>query len=130
MSAYSPTEADFTLENFRFASGESLPALRQHYLTLGEAKRDAQGRIVNAVMLLHNTTGSARSWLLPELGGHLFGPGQPLDIARHFIVMPDAIGFGRSAKPSEGMRARFPRYRYHDIVVAQHRLLTEALGGV
>jgi len=128
MSSYSAVDADFIIENFRFRSGESLPTLRQHYLTLGEAKRDADGRVTNAVLLLHNTTGSGKSWLLPELAGELFGPGQPLDATQYFIVMPDAIGFGQSSKPSDELRARFPHYRYHDIVVAQHRLLTEGLG--
>ena len=128
MSSYNAVEADFIIDDFRFRGGGSLPALRQHYLTLGEAERGADGHITNAVLLLHNTTGSSKSWLLPELADELFGPGQPLDIARHFIVMPDAIGFGRSSKPSDGLRARFPRYRYHDIVVAQHRLLSDGLG--
>jgi len=128
MHASSAAEADFIIENFAFASGETLPRLKQHYLTLGNPQRDTSGRISNAVLLLHNTTGSSKSWLLPELAGQLFGPGQPLDAETHFIVMPDAIGFGQSSKPSEGLRARFPHYRYHDIVVAQHRLLTEALG--
>jgi len=119
-----PVEADFVIENFRFTSGETLPDLRQHYLTLGTPRHNAQGRIANAALLLHNTTGTAKSFLLPELAGELFGPGQPLDIAEHFLVMPDAIGFGQSSKPSDGLRARFPHYRYRDIVEAQHRLLT------
>lgn len=127
MSSYSPAEADFILENFRFRNGEQLSGLRQHYLTLGEPRHDAQGRITNAVLLLHNTTGSSKSWLGPDLGGELFGPGQPLDIAEYFIVMPDAIGFGQSSKPSDGLRAKFPQYRYQDIVEAQYRLLTEHL---
>lgn len=127
MPSYNAVEADFIIENFRFRSGESLPTLRQHYLTLGEAKRDADGGITNAVLLLHNTTGSSKSWLMPELSAELFGPSQPLDLATYFIVMPDAIGFGQSSKPSDGLRTRFPHYRYHDIVVAQHRLLTEEL---
>jgi homoserine O-acetyltransferase/O-succinyltransferase len=121
-------EADFIISNFAFASGETLPELRQHYLTLGTPRRDSAGRIVNAVLLLHNTTGSAKEWLAPGLGGELFGPGQPLDAAHWFLVMPDCIGFGGSSKPSNGLRARFPRYRYHDMVAAQHRLLTEGLG--
>jgi homoserine O-acetyltransferase/O-succinyltransferase len=123
-----PQEADFIISNFAFASGDELPELRQHYLTLGTPRRDAAGKIVNAVLLLHNTTGSAREWLGPALGGELFGPGQPLDAARWFLIMPDCIGFGGSSKPSNGLRARFPRYRYHDMVAAQHRLITEGLG--
>lgn len=121
-------EADHVIADFRFASGEVLPELRQHYLTLGTPRHDDAGRITNAVLLLHNTTGSAKGWLEPGLAGELFGAGQPLDAARYFLVMPDAIGFGGSSKPSNGLRARFPHYRYGDIVAAQHRLLTEGLG--
>jgi homoserine O-acetyltransferase len=126
--AGSAQEADFVIRDFGFASRERLPELRQHYLTLGAPRHDAQGRISNAVLLLHNTTGAAEVWLGGDLGGALFGPGQPLDASRLFIVMPDCIGFGGSSKPSDGLRARFPRYRYADLVSAQHRLLTEHLG--
>ena len=121
-------ETDFIIENFRFGSGETLAELRLHYLTLGAPRRDARGAVGNAVLLLHNTTGSARSWLTPSLADALFAPGQPLDAARHFIVMPDAIGFGQSSKPSDGLRTRFPSYRYADIVRAHHRLVTNGLG--
>ena len=120
-------EADFILKDFRFASGEVLPELRQHYLTLGTPQSDAAGRVMNAVLLIHNTTGTAKTWLEPALAGELFGPGQPLDAARHFLIVPDIIGFGRSSKPSDGLRARFPHYRLHDVAVAQHRLVTEGL---
>ena len=78
--------------------------------------------------MLHNTTGSSQEWLASNLAGELFGPGQPLDASKYFLVIPDAIGFGSSSKPSDGLRARFPRYRYPDVVAAQHRLLTEGLG--
>lgn len=128
MLASVPNEHDFVIKDFVFESGETLPELRQHYLTLGTPRHDAQGRISNAVLLLHNTTGSSKGWLAPELAGELFGPGQPLDTTRFFLIMPDAIGFGGSSKPSNGLRARFPRYRYCDMVAAQHRLLTEELG--
>ena len=128
MQALKPQADDFTIENFTFQSGEQLPALRQHFLTLGEPRRNQDGAICNAVLLLHNTTGSSEGWLSSNLAGELFGPGQPLDASEHFLVMPDAIGFGRSSKPSDGLRARFPRYRYQDMVHAQHRLLTERLG--
>jgi homoserine O-acetyltransferase len=128
MPVPSPREGDFAIPNFRFASGEELPELRQHYRLLGEPQRGAGGAITNAVLLLHNTTGDSKSWFTPELGGELFGPGQPLDASRYFVVMPDSIGFGGSSKPSNGLRARFPQYRYADIIVAQHRLLTEGLG--
>ena len=111
---------DFILKNFRFASGETLSELRQHYITLGTPRADA-------VLLIHNTTGTAKSWLEPALANELFGPGQPLDAARHFLIIPDIIGFGGSSKPSDGLRARFPQYRLHDVAVAQHRLVTEGL---
>lgn len=114
-------EADFIIRNFRFKSGETLPELRQHYLTLGDPKSPA-------VLLIHNTTGTAKTWLEPGLANELFGPGQPLDADKYFIVIPDIIGFGKSSKPSDGLRARFPHYRLHDVAVAQHRLVTEGLG--
>ncbi len=120
-------ESDFIIRDFRFASGETLPELRQHYITLGTPKTDAGGRISNAVLLIHNTTGTAKTWLEPALADELFAPGQPLDAARYFFIVPDIIGFGRSSKPSDGLRARFPHYRLHDVAVAQHRLVTEGL---
>jgi homoserine O-acetyltransferase len=120
-------EADFILRDFRFASGETLPELRQHYFTLGTPQTGAAGHISNAVLLIHNTTGTAKTWREPSLANELFASGQPLDAARHFIVIPDIIGFGGSSKPSDGLRARFPHYRLHDVVVAHHRLLTEGL---
>ena len=123
-----PLERDFVLKDFRFASGQVLPELRQHYLTLGEPRKNAAGEVENAVLLVHNTGGSARIWLEPGLAGELFGAGQPLDAGRYFLIIPDCIGFGRSSKPSDGLRARFPNYRLHDIVAAQHRLVTEGLG--
>jgi homoserine O-acetyltransferase len=128
MPPIEPQESDFIITDFPFQSGERLPELRQHYLTLGSPRRNAQGEIANAVLLLHNTTGSSKGWLAPELAGELFGPGQPLDVSKFHIVMPDAIGFGGSSKPSNGLRGSFPHYRYSDMVAAQHRLLTEGLG--
>ncbi len=121
-------ESDLVLRDFCFASGETLPELRLHYTTLGTPRRDRDGHIDNAVLLLHSTMGSGKSWLLPSLADELFLAGQPLDAAAHFIVLPDAIGHGRSSKPSDGLRARFPRYRYGDVVAAQHRVVTQALG--
>jgi homoserine O-acetyltransferase len=123
-----PRNHDFIIRDFAFQSGEQLPELRQHYMTLGEPRRGPDGAIDNAVLLLHNTTGSSKGWLSADLAGELFGPGQPLDASKYFLIMPDAIGFGGSSKPSDGLRARFPHYRYQDMVVAQHRLLTEGLG--
>ena len=122
------TERDFIVRNFRFASGESLPAMTLHYRTLGRPRRDAEGVVRNAVLILHGTTGSGAQFLSPSFASVLYGPGQPLDTAVYFIVLPDGIGHGRSSRPSEGMRARFPKYTYDDMVDAQHRLLVDGLG--
>jgi homoserine O-acetyltransferase len=115
-----PREGTWTASGFRFHTGEVMD-LRQGYITLGEPTNPA-------VLILHGTYGTARGMLGPNFGGQLFGPGQPLDAARYFIVIPDAIGTGNSAKPSDGLRAAFPRYTYDDMVAAQHRLVTEGLG--
>jgi homoserine O-acetyltransferase len=123
-----PVEGDFVLRDFRFASGETMPELRLHYRTFGRLERDARGTARNAVLILHGTTGSGGQFLRQEFAGELFEPGQPLDAARFFIILPDGIGHGQSSKPSEGLHARFPRYGYRDIVEAQYRLLTEGLG--
>lgn len=122
------TEGDFVLRDFRFADGSVLPELRLHYTTLGRPRRDAAGTVRNAVLVLHGTTGSGRGFLSPSFAGELFGPGQPLDTAAHYVILPDGIGTGQSSRPSEGLRARFPRYGYADMVEAQHRLVTEGLG--
>jgi homoserine O-acetyltransferase len=121
-------EADYTVQEFRFQRGEVLPALRLHYRTLGAPRRDTAGVVRNAVLILHGTGGSGRAFLGDAFGGVLFGPGQLLDAARYYLVLPDAIGHGGSSKPSDGLRARFPRYGYRDLVRAQHLLLTEGLG--
>lgn len=121
-------EGDFVMRDFRFTDGSVLPALRIHYTTLGRPRRDAAGRVRNAVLILHGTTGSGRGFLAPSFAGELFGPGQPLDTATHYIILPDGIGTGGSSKPSDGLRARFPRYGYENMVTAQHRLVTEGLG--
>ena len=121
-------EADFTIPNFRFASGETLPALRLHYTMLGQPHRDAKGRIDNAVMVLHGTGGTGKQFLQPQFAGQLFGPGQPLDIGRYWIILPDNIGHGASSKPSDGLRMHFPNYDYADMVEAQYRLLRDGLG--
>ena len=121
-------EGDFVISGFEFANGAVLPELNLHYMTLGTERRDAGGKLTNAVLLLHNTTGSGRSWLAPGLAGSLFGAGQALDLAEYFVIAPDMIGFGGSSKPSDGMRAGFPNYRYADMVVSSYRLLTEGLG--
>jgi len=123
-----PTESDFTIRDFKFASGETLPELRLHYRTLGTPQKDAQGKTTNAVLVLHGTTGSGAQFIRPEFAGELFGKDQPLDATKFFIVLPDGIGHGKSSKPSDGMYAKFPRYGYVDMVEAQYRLLTEGLG--
>lgn len=120
------TEGDFIARNFLFASGETLPELRIHYSTLGTARRDAEGVVRNAVLMLHGTTGSGTGLVRPM--SPLFAPGELLDTATYYIVFPDGIGHGRSSKPSDGARMRFPKYTYDDMVDAQHRLLTEGLG--
>jgi len=123
-----PTEGDYTIRDFRFASGETLPELRLHYRTLGKLEKDAQGKTTNAVLIMHGTTGSGAQFIRPEFAGELFGKDQPLDATKFFIILPDAIGHGKSSKPSDGMHAKFPRYGYLDMVEAQYRLLTEGLG--
>ena len=117
----------FVINNFRFASGEMLPQLRLHYRTLGRPRRDAAGVARNAVLILHGTGGSGGQFLSPLFAGELYGAGQPLDTATHYLILPDNIGHGRSSKPSDGLRARFPRYAYEDMVTAQYRLVTEGL---
>ena len=122
-----PAEADYTIRNFKFTSGESLPELRIHYRTLGKPEKDAQGKTRNAVLIMHGTTGSGAQFIRPEFAGELFGKDQPLDATKFFIVLPDGIGHGKSSKPSDGLHAKFPRYGYIDMVEAQYRLLTDGL---
>ena len=121
VSAMAQKEASWTARDFRFHTGEVMPELRLNYTTLGDAKNPA-------VLVLHGTTGSGSGMLGANFGGELFGPGQPLDSARYFIILPDALGHGKSSKPSDGLRAKFPRYNYDDMVLAQYRLVTEGLG--
>src|SRR6266851_4379237 len=123
-----PTEGDYTIHNFKFASGETLPELRIHYRTLGKIDKDAQGKTRNAVLIMHGTTGSGAQFIRPEFAGELFGKDQPLDATKFLIVLPDGIGHGKSSRPSDGLHAKFPRYGYLDMVTAQYRLLTEGLG--
>ncbi|HEV8019020.1 MAG TPA: alpha/beta fold hydrolase [Steroidobacteraceae bacterium] len=122
-----PREGDFVIRDFQFASGDSLPELRIHYRTFGQAHSDARGIVRNAVLILHGTTGSGSNFLGPEFAGELFGPGQPLDAARYFIVLPDGIGHGKSTRPSDGLHGHFPHYGYNDMVQAQYLLLTQGL---
>src|SRR5437016_9911030 len=123
-----PTETDFIIRSFKFASGESLPELRIHYRTLGKIDKDDQGKTRNAILIMHGTTGSGAQFIRPEFAGELFGKDQPLDATKFFIVLPDGIGHGKSSKPSDALHAKFPRYGYIDMVEAQYRLLTDGLG--
>jgi homoserine O-acetyltransferase len=122
-----PVEGDFVIRDFHFSSGESLPELRIHYRTFGKARTDTHGIVRNAVLILHGTGGNGGSLVRAEFAGELFGAGQPLDATRYFIVLPDAIGHGKSSKPSDGLHARFPHYGYNDMVQAEYLLLTQGL---
>jgi homoserine O-acetyltransferase len=128
LAAQVPTEGEAILRNFPFRSGEKLAELRLHYRTYGTPRRDASGVVRNAVLITHGTTGSGAQFTGPTFAGQLFGPGQPLDASVYFIVLPDGIGHGKSSKPSDGLHAHFPHYGYLDMVEAQRRLLSEALG--
>jgi homoserine O-acetyltransferase len=121
-------ERDVLLKDFRFRDGESLATVKMHVTILGEPHRNASGQIDNAVMVLHGTGGTGKQFLSPQFADELYGPGQPLDIHRYYVILPDNIGHGGSSKPSDGMRMRFPKYDYDDMVEAQHRMLTEGLG--
>jgi homoserine O-acetyltransferase len=123
-----PSEGDWIAKNFKFTTGETLPELRLHYTTIGKPERDASGKVLNAVLILHGTGGTGRGFLTETFAGELFGPGQLLDGATHYIILTDGLGHGKSTKPSDGMRMGFPKYTYDDMVRAQYLLLTEGLG--
>lgn len=127
-AAPEPTGHDFVLKDFRFRSGETLPELRIHYWTHGTPHRNAQGEIDNAVLILHGTGGTGRQFTAPQFADVLFVPGGLLDPAKTFVIMPDDIGHGGSSKPSDGLRMRFPKYDYADMVEAEHALVTQGLG--
>src|SRR5258707_5322563 len=116
-----PKEADWVARDFRFHTGETLPEVRLHYATVGASSGEP-------VLILHGTGGSHANMLTRDFAGELLGPGQPLDASRYFIIIPDALGTGKSTRPSDGLRARFPKYNYEDMVLAQYRLVTEGLG--
>jgi homoserine O-acetyltransferase len=116
-------ESEVVLRDFRFRDGETLPQLRMHYTTLGEPHRNKAGEIDNAVMVLHGTGGDGKQFLRPQFADELYGPGQPLDMRRTFIILPDNIGHGKSSKPSDGLRMHFPKYDYDDMVEAQRQML-------
>lgn len=117
----------YTVRNFRFGTGETMPELKLHYLTLGQPHRDAAGHTDNAVLLLHGTGGNAHNLLSPVFSDVLFGPGQPLDITKYFIILPDEIGHAESSKPSDGLRMQFPHYDYDDMVHLDHQMLVDGL---
>ena len=123
-----PVEGDFVVNDFPFEEGGKLSRLNLHYITIGQPSRNADGRIDNAVLILHGTAGNAKGFLNEQFADNLFAAGKVLDAGKYFIVMPDSIGHGESSRPSDGMRMDFPNYSYKDMVVAQHRLLTEHLG--
>src|SRR5436190_21841242 len=123
-----PDAHDYVIKDFKFRSGETLTELKLHYYTLGQPKKDAAGKITNAVLILHGTGGTGRQFLSPQFADVLLAPGGLLDPAKYFIIMPDGIGHGGSSKPSDGLRARFPHYDYADMVAAEHALATEGLG--
>jgi homoserine O-acetyltransferase/O-succinyltransferase len=122
------TEGDFVVHDFKFRSGETLPELRLHYATLGKPVHNAEGRVTNAVLILHGTGGTGHQFLIPIFAGELFGPGELLDATRYYIILPDGIGHGKSSKPSDGLHAHFPQYDYDDMVAAHYRLVNEGLG--
>src|SRR5580693_6494177 len=121
-------EADACFENYRFRDGETLPRLRIHYATLGIPRRNPQGQIDNAVLVIHWTGADGTTLLSKNYMEALFAPGRPLDATRYFLVLPDNVGHGQPSKPSDGLKAAFPKYGYADMVDLQHRLVTEKLG--
>ena len=123
-----PVEADYIARNYRFESGETLAEVKLHYRTVGTARKDADGVVRNGILILHGTGGSGRGFLSEGYAGRLFGKGQLLDAERYFIILPDNVGHGASAKPSDGLRMTFPDYRYADMVKLQHLLVTKGLG--
>ena len=122
-----PVQGDYIARDFHFASGETMSTLKLHYRTFGHAVRDPQGRVTNAVLIMHGTGGTGAQFIRPEFSGELFRAGGVLDASRYFIILPDAIGHGASSKPSDGLHAQFPRYGYEDMVRAQYLLVTEGL---
>jgi homoserine O-acetyltransferase/O-succinyltransferase len=121
-------EGDFIARDVRFENGQAMQEVRLHYTTLGAPTRDVNGTVRNAILVLHGTGGSGRAFLSAAFAGELFGPGKLLDSSRYYVILPDNIGHGKSSKPSDGLKMRFPQYGYTDMVKLQHRLLTEGLG--
>ncbi len=122
-----PVEGDYLAKDFSFMSGEKMPSLKLHYTMVGKPQTNKEGMITNAILIMHGTTGSGSGFLNDRFAGFLFGPGQLLDAEKYCIILPDGIGHGKSAKPSDGLHMRFPKYNYEDMVLAHYRLLTEHL---
>ena len=127
-SPFPAAESDFVINDFKFESGETIARLNIHYATVGHAIKDKSGRVTNAVLIMHGTSGSSESLLTEQFAGKLFNWGQLLDSGKYFLILPDAVGHGKSSKPSDGMHMRFPKYTYNDMVKADYLLLTEHLG--
>jgi homoserine O-acetyltransferase/O-succinyltransferase len=123
-----PKEGDYVARNFKFRSGETIPELRLHYTTLGTPHRNARGEVDNTVLIMHGTGGDGKQFFRPQFADVLFAPGGLLDPAKYYIILRDGIGHGKSSKPSDGLRAKFPQYDYDDMVAADHELLTKGLG--
>jgi len=127
-AALTTQEGDYTARNFKFSNGETAASVNLHYTTLGKPHRGADGKVDNAVLIMHGTGGTGHQFMTPIFAGELFGPGQPLDANKYFIILPDDIGHGKSSKPSDGQRMAFPKYDYADMVRGEHMIVTEALG--
>ena len=129
LTAVPPKEGDFVVHDFKFSDGQSLPEMRLHYTTIGTPQRDANGRVTNAVLILHGTNRRGGVFLVPSFAGVLFGPGQLLDASKYYLILPDQLGagLGKSTKPSDGLRAKFPHYDYSDMVRASQLMLTQGL---
>jgi len=123
-----PAEGIYAVENFTFENGEKLPLMNLHYYTIGTPRKGADGKVMNAVLIMHGTTASATGFLGKQFAGQLFGPGQLLDAGKYFIILPDAIGHGKSSRPSDSLHMHFPAYTYNDMVTAEYILLTKHLG--
>ncbi|TVZ26028.1 homoserine O-acetyltransferase [Gillisia sp. Hel_I_86] len=122
-----PVEGDYVIDEFEFESGEKLENLNLHYTTLGEPTKGEDGKVNNAILIKHGTTGTGHQFLSSRYAGNLFGPGQTLDATKYFIILTDDIGHGKSSKPSDSLRMEFPKYTYDDMVLANYKLLTEHL---
>lgn len=128
VKALSPKEGTYVSHDFKFHTGEVTHSLKLHYTTLGTPRRGADGKVDNAVLILHGTGGTGHQFMTPVYAGELFGPGQPLDANKYYIILPDDIGHGKSSKPSDGLRMGFPKYDYADMVRGEYLLVTKGLG--